>query len=111
MKEKRRVHDEVIGQYIDDKGRTVTRKLCLVTRKNAERKCLESSVRVDSVDPEDPRWLTHAVYQDYHKVLARNSDRATEKNLDALHQSSMAELPTIRALIRAHYKDWVREEA
>lgn len=105
--QQRRTHDEVIGQYIDDKGRTVTRKLYLVTRKNAERKCLESSVRVDSVDPENPMWLTHAVYQDYYQMLARNSDRATAKNIDALHEGSMKELPTIRACIRAHYTDWV----
>lgn len=103
----KRTHTETLGQYVNDKGQTITRALKIDTYKNESRKCLMSTATVVSIDPDNPTWFTYAVYQDYFDRLAMNSDRATTKNIDALHQGSIDQLPTVRQCARAHYRDWI----
>lgn len=47
--------------------------------------------------------IQHRLYQDYYKVLARHRQRATEKNIRALHDEALFNIDDVIEAVKQHY--------
>lgn len=104
-----REHNIVLGQHINDKGILCNRVLKISTRKG-QSGGLFSTATVASREQGTP-WETFAIYQDFYLRLAHVAMRATQKNIDTLHDQSMALIDQIKSNAMSHYHDWIKEEA